>query len=322
MEAVSKTLTDEVGQAGEPAEVCGETKLYVCQVHTKDKVKLALWRCEHDPNECLERPPVILVPGTYSNRRFWISRSGKGLAPWLYRAGYDVWLVEPRGHGRSDGGPGHPHPDFRRWTIEDLVRFDLPAVAGVVSQSSNQPASWVGHSYGGIYLLAALSLGAVDPSTQASVVTCGSQWRDGQGYLRNRVLNAVLRGTTRLLGRFPAKSLGMGSENEPPRIMNEAMLWKRDGAWMSPAGTDYSQGLEKIDLPVLSLAGRSDTMDPVEGCRALFEQVGTNKGEFRCLGRSEGYARDYGHVDMLIGADAEREIWPEIEAWIGHRVSN
>ena len=45
--------------------------------------------------------PVILVHGSFSNRRFWYSPKAIGLGPYLARAGFDVWIPEMRGHGLS-----------------------------------------------------------------------------------------------------------------------------------------------------------------------------------------------------------------------------
>lgn len=45
--------------------------------------------------------PVILLHGSFSNRRFWYSPKGVGLGAFLARAGFDVWLPEMRGHGLS-----------------------------------------------------------------------------------------------------------------------------------------------------------------------------------------------------------------------------
>ncbi|MEX5623669.1 alpha/beta fold hydrolase, partial [Pseudomonas syringae] len=45
--------------------------------------------------------PVILLHGSFSNRRFWYSPKGVGLGAYLARAGFDVWIPEMRGHGLS-----------------------------------------------------------------------------------------------------------------------------------------------------------------------------------------------------------------------------
>lgn len=83
-----------------------------------------------------------------------------------------------------------------------------------------------------------------------------------------------------------------------------------------PRGEDYSQGLTSIRLPVLAAAGSADTTDPAPGCRRLFETIGSDRKMFLELGTAYGYRRDYQHVDMLIGADAEAEIWPELRDWL------
>lgn len=36
--------------------------------------------------------PVVLLHGSFSNRRFWYSPKGVGLGAYLARAGFDVWI--------------------------------------------------------------------------------------------------------------------------------------------------------------------------------------------------------------------------------------
>ena len=43
------------------------------------------------------RTPVILLHGSFSNRRVWYSPAGIGVGPYLARLGFDVWIVEMRG---------------------------------------------------------------------------------------------------------------------------------------------------------------------------------------------------------------------------------
>ena len=104
--------------------------------------------------------PVILVHGSFSNRRFWYSPKAIGLGPYLARAGFDVWIPEMRGHGLSPR-----NLDYSRNSVAAYARFDLPAIAAFVVEQSGQAPHWIGHSLGGISLaadrLAAVLDGAV-----------------------------------------------------------------------------------------------------------------------------------------------------------------
>lgn len=293
-------------------EQCGEFLLYQQKAHTRDGVALAVWRCGLPVTQATTRPPVVLIHGNYTNRRFWIARNGNGLAPALFRAGYDVWIGETRGHGGSDTG----HPQYRCWSIEDLVRHDIPAIAEAVADGNNSPQHWLGHSFGGVYTVAALSLQTLDPEHVGSLILAGSQVSEGQRWLTNPALNSAIRILTRMLGRLPARALGMGNEDEPPGISNETLYWKRHRRWVSPGGTDYTRGLGRLDMPLLALAGCGDTMDPPSGCKAFIQPIGSRQKNLWELGRAYGYERDYGHVDMIISSDSEREIWPRLAAWL------
>src|SRR5262245_11662958 len=87
-------------------------------------VELVLTRLGRFGQEAARGVPVILVHGSFSNRRFWYSPKGLGLAPHLARAGFDAWIVEMRGHGLSPR-----NQQYRRNRVADYARYDLPAVA-------------------------------------------------------------------------------------------------------------------------------------------------------------------------------------------------
>lgn len=304
--------TEDVASAEEnqPLEQLGSYTLSRYQVTTRDNETLALHRVGTAPFEA-DRPVVVLVHGTYTNRRFWISRSGKGLAPYLYEAGYDVWMPETRGHGYSS-----ETPRYSDWTARDVASEDLPAFAGFIQRLNGGKQHWVGHSYGGVYLLAALSMGWLKQDNLAAVAVFGSQVKEGQSYLRFTPLNWLLRTTVWMIGHLPARLLKMGSEDEPPGITNEALHWKQSGQWRSLQGEEYDRGLEGLQLPVFAAGASADTMDPPKGCRELFEAIGSDAKTFRELGKANGYRRDYQHVDMLIGPHAEAEVWPELRHWL------
>ncbi len=95
--------------------------------------------------------PVILLHGSFSNRRFWYSPKGIGLGAYLARQGFDVWIPEMRGHGLSKR-----NHDYVKNRIADYARYDLPAIGAFVREQSAQIPHWIGHSLGGITLAAAL----------------------------------------------------------------------------------------------------------------------------------------------------------------------
>ncbi|MEZ4550858.1 MAG: alpha/beta fold hydrolase [Desulfobacterales bacterium] len=69
-------------------------------------------------------------------------------------SGFDVWIPELRGHGRSPKGA-----DFPKLPRKIQIRYDLPAVQAAVFAATEKPAFWIGHSFGGLFILAALSVG-------------------------------------------------------------------------------------------------------------------------------------------------------------------
>ena len=102
-------------------ETLGKLPVDVHWIDTADGVRIALTHVAQGEGRG-HGTPVVLVHGNYTNRGFWISRKGFGLAPFLVEAGYDAWIVELRGHGLSPKGPG-----FSSITAEDHIRKDLPA---------------------------------------------------------------------------------------------------------------------------------------------------------------------------------------------------
>lgn len=100
----------------------------VYRLSTKDGVELAVTRLWSEEGAS-RGDPVVLVHGTFCQRSFWVSDKGVGLGPYLCERGYDVWIPEMRGHGRSPRDRR-----YRNWSAEDQMRFDLPAVQQLVAQ--------------------------------------------------------------------------------------------------------------------------------------------------------------------------------------------
>ncbi|MFE8072268.1 alpha/beta fold hydrolase [Marinobacteraceae bacterium S3BR75-40.1] len=256
--------------------------------------------------------PVILLHGSYSNRHFWLSPKGKGLAAYLSRQGFDVWIPEFRGHGLSTKGAS-----LQNFSAEQQIRFDIPAFADYVSEQTGQAAHWIGHSFGGLFLYGALAKGWLPLHRVLSVATLGSQITQGDRYLKVPLVPWAVTRVTRMLGRFPAKTLGLGPENEAPKTIEEVMNWKKlGGQWQAQDGSSYWQGFSRITCPCLVIASAGDKTDPAEGCEYLYRMLPKGGNRFVLLGKEQGYARDYSHVGMVVDKAAQEEVWPLLLDWL------
>ncbi len=131
----------------------GAAKLPIEYIPTADHARIA----------CLRRPtpggqPVIFLHGLAANARLWdlpdIEGEGfhyRSLAAMLHDAGYDIWLVNLRGHG----GPhmlSEPAPGQTDWCVDHFILFDLPAVVDHVQAQTGRRPFAIGASMGSMTL--------------------------------------------------------------------------------------------------------------------------------------------------------------------------
>lgn len=283
----------------------------VYRIRTEDEVELAVTRLgAGDPRS--GAVSVVLVHGTFCQRSFWASGRGIGLGPYLAERGYDVWIPELRGHGRSPRDSR-----YRRWSAEDQMRFDLPAVQQLVAGERGRPAHWVGHSWGGVAILGSMGAGWLRREQMRSVVVLGANITEGDAWLKRKLPRAAAWTLLSVLGRVPAGLLGLGPEPESRGYMLDFFRWKGpDAEWTTAEGCDYWEGIRGATVPLLTFAAASDEMDPVDGCRFMFDAYGADEKQWVLLGASEGFCKDYGHIEMIVSKEASREVWPRIASWL------
>ncbi len=255
--------------------------------------------------------PVILLHGSFSNRRFWYSPRGIGLGPHLARAGFDVWIAEMRGHGLSPRNQAYKHN-----SVAEYARYDLPAIAAFVREQSGQVPHWVGHSLGGITLAAALGGGYLDESSAASAALFGSQISRVYWPLKVPPLEW---GSRLLLKGFPHISgarFKRGPEDEPIGVALESLRWHRLFGRFGDAERDWWAGMADVTVPLLAVSATGDLQDPAWACRKLYDQFISAPRSFLLLGKEKGYSSDFGHIEMLVSKEAQTEVWPLVEHWL------
>jgi poly(3-hydroxyalkanoate) synthetase len=182
-------------------------------------------------------------------------------------------------------------------------------------------AFWIGHSFGGLFALAALSMDWMDQEKVSGMVTFGSQISMGDGYLKIPPVAWTLSAILKLLGNFPAPAFGLGPEIEAAGTMLETIRWKKfRGKWTSSEGVSYWDGLDKIKIPVLTYAAANDKNDPPAGCRKIHKCLGSLDKMFMVLGKDAGFSKDYDHVGMVVSKEAQEEVWPDLSGWLKDRI--
>jgi pimeloyl-ACP methyl ester carboxylesterase len=318
---------------------------------TRDGWRLALYR--HRAARSSHRAPVLLCHGMSSNR--W-NMDGPGrisLARFLAKSGYDVWVVELRGAGRSTR-PSLLNRKRFDWRFEDYVYHDGPAALRVVLRETGaRQVHWVGHSMGGM-IAYALLMSPVH-SKIASAVTLGSPTMSDVGHpvlnfglpyrgLLRYVPRRIPVGTlarlgsplapllTRLLGR-QLGDLGFAPGNADARLYRTLMLTAIDdlpasllrefARWYDSkamsdryAMFDFTDHLERIKTPILIVAGSHDGLTPVRDLEQVYRRIGSRDKAFKIIGKRHGFARDYSHADLVLGLHAPDDVYPLILDWI------
>jgi polyhydroxyalkanoate synthase len=292
------------------------------------------------------RAPVLLVHGFGQNRYAWHLPS-RSFANSLASAGYDVFNLDLRGHGRSR------HLGARRPRgVDDYIREDLPSAVEEVSALSGGRQVWLfGHSLGGLvsYAAAPQLAGAV-----AGIVSIGSPYHFARGSLSLsaiammvsamsrspfpmvnahvpvRAIGAALRKVRRFAETpiYPIPLRGWHAGALEPHILDEHFRLAFDAAgvgelvemfrWAAErrfGGEDsnYVEGFEKLDLPLLVVAGANDDLAPPASVRPAFERSGSRDKTYQSL--------PLGHIDLLVGSDAPLMTWPLVTKWIGARAA-
>ncbi|EMR01624.1 alpha/beta fold hydrolase [Cesiribacter andamanensis] len=265
--------------------------------------------------------PVFLVHGSIENGQIFYSASGKGLAPWLAGRGYDVFVADLRGRGNSS-----PRVSARAgWGLREILEEDFPAMLQeIVRLRGGLPQHWMGHSWGGVLLLAYLARWQA-PAPVSSLSFFGTKrrlgvWNPKKALMVDGAWSAMGEALTRLYGYLPARKWKMGSDDESARSYRETHRWVVEKEWRdSRDGFDYGQALRQQALPpALYLTGASDTVlgHPIDVHRLMQETGIDQPNQLVVAGKATGFRHDYGHIDLLTHADAPADVYPRVAAWL------
>jgi len=277
------------------------------------------WSLRTDVREPAQAPVgvAVLAHALMARRTEFERPREAGFARFLADRGWRVVSFDFRTHG--DSGPG-AH-EGGTYGYDDLVARDMPAVCAFARSRARSTSRLVvvGHSLGGHVALAAQGTGAID--VDAVVGLAASPWLPAlepsrARWMVKRALMAAAVRVSRRVGRFPARALGRGSDDEPRGCMEDFGRFARTGAWTSADGrADYLASLGRVRVPVLGVVSEGDRLECAPPCaERLLGRTGGPHRLVRIARRDDGSAPP-GHMGVVTSGRV-RSAWGEVEAWM------
>ncbi|HJQ24777.1 MAG TPA: lysophospholipase [Blastocatellia bacterium] len=251
------------------------------------------------------RGEVVLVHGFGEHS----GRYG-ALTEHLLANGYAVTAYDQRGHGLSDGLPGH---------VEDFAEYDddLDKVIEITrSRAAGRPLFLIGHSMGGLVSLRYL---AHKGSTIAGAIISAPLIAVAVPVPAYKLFIA------RLCLRY-APRMRLKNEINPAHLSRDREVGKAYAAdphvtrkvspkWFAEATramAEVQQWAGQIRTPLLVMHGTADRLASVEATKALFARLGSPDKELVIF---EGYYHE------LFNEPEKYELYERVTAWLSERVS-
>jgi pimeloyl-ACP methyl ester carboxylesterase len=316
----------------------------------EDGWRIAMHHYLPGPGVTPRQTPIIICHGISANARTWSLNAERSLPRYLADRGWDVWSIDLRGVGESDS----PGIFDRRWysdfDFDSFVTQDVPAViAEVMRRTGQREVHWIGHSMGGMVIYGYVS--TFGDAKLKSVTTVGSPvafdglaghlaWAQRQTpwfapYLFTIRDQSAIAGISVFGGVFETRAEYMiwnydnlnratvqrimynGIGNMSGGVLKQFAGMFAGGPFTNRDGTlNYLDNLDKLTVPFHALAGSADNLALVQNVYPAYARASSQEKDFTILSRANGFAADYGHVDLQVGDNARRDVYPTIERWL------
>lgn len=267
-------------------------------------------------------PPIFMLHGAIENGRVFYSQSGKGLAPYLARNGFDVYVGDLRGKGESRPRI-HRHS---RYGQTEAITEDIPALVNAIRKIRGETKQhWIAHSWGGVLMGSYLARFEDHRHLVNSMVCFATKRTIRVCHLKKRFImdfcwGPLARLLVKIFGYLPTKPLRLGADNETDKFHHHIRLWVNPAhPWVDPDdGFDYGAAILQVRLPkTLHLAGVADShLGNPKDVSDFVKETGVRKVIYRVLSKREGNLHDYSHVDILTHPDAVKDHFPLVLDWL------
>lgn len=265
--------------------------------------------------------PVFMVHGLAEDGHVFYAGKRHGLGYYLAIEGYDVYVADLRGSGKSWPAVGPKSSHGHHQTINE----DIPALQrAIVRKRGTEPQIWICHGWGGVLSSSYYARYGDETAPVRAMVYFGSRRVvQDNGWRKKLSLKLLWKSGLVLASRFtgyvPTRSFRIGTANETRRNFSDALSWMFSDHWQdSDDDFDYAVAAKTRAFPAsLYFACESDS---VYGCpddvRRFISSLGEHNGQLMMLGKNGGSLRDYGHIGMLCDPDAEQDHFPALLDWL------
>ncbi len=293
--------------------------------------------------------PVILCHGLAANRynMDFGTDPGGSLARHLSHRGFDVWILETRGHGWA-----RARADVD-WSAHDEVEHEVAQAIEVVCQHAHsRRVLWVGHSWGGLLQLILQATSGPHHEKVAGFIAVGSPvgfpgrptgveslvasaaappvqldlplrswawWVLPLAPLGVRVARWFRPHLAHLSPRTTAQLLSSLVEDIPACILRQVVEWMRVGGVTDRDGRPLDWA--GVSTPCLFIVGGQDWLAPPPAVEPAFAGARSPDKEMVVLSRAHGCHVDYGHGGLLLAETAPRDVFPRVAMWLMARAS-
>ena len=265
--------------------------------------------------------PVFMLHSTLQDGTTFFSEDGNGLACYLARQGYDVFVADLRGKGRSWPQVGAAS----RYGYHHAINEDIPALLEkITSKRGNVPQIWIGHGWGSVLMCsfyaryadryAPVARMAHFAARRQSVAAQSSKrwWMDFMWRKLGRFLISVN-------GYLPARFLRMGVANESKAHYFDYLQWSDSADWLdSTDGFSYGEAIKQQQLPpsFYFAAAADRAYGEPNDVRRFINELGPHDGRLMVLSREGGNLHNYSHLDMVRHKDCEQDHFPLLLDWL------
>ena len=265
--------------------------------------------------------PVLCIPGAIENGKiFYSEKSNKGLAYYLANNGYQAFVADFRGKGKS-----YPKIDkessFGQFEIitEDIKIF----IDFIIEKTDSKKINILSHSWGGVLISSFLARNPEYIRKIASMVYIAVKRRVmvvnmHRIFVVTFIWNFLTKLIVKIFSYLPSHIFTFASESESKQSVLDSINWVKNNPWIDQIDSfNYEIALKNITLPAtLHLTGISDLSlgNPID-VQLFINESGHHPYQFKILGKEFGNNLDYNHINILTAREAYDDHFPLIIKW-------